>query len=1200
MSISMPRRCACRMWIFPDVGMAIPAVGGIGAALGLSGDVDTPEVDVDIDAPEVDVDLPSVDVDVPEVDIDVPSVDMELEAPSVDVDIDAPTLRVPDVDIPDVGMAIPAVGGIGAALGLSGDVDTPEVDVDIDAPEVDVDLPSVDVDVPEVDIDVPSVDMELEAPSVDVDIDAPSVDVDVDAPTLRVPDVDIPDVGMAIPAVAGIGAALGLSGDVDAPEVDVDVPSVDVDIDVPDVDVEVPSVDVDVETRGLELAVDTPDLEIETVEVAAGDAAPEKVDNLKLVYGIDAEAEEVLYRRGIYTFEQLVSYDPAQLRLWLEEEGLEADEVESWSTQSSMLAQGIMPQVDVPEPEVTVSGGAAIPDHVDNFELLYGINADGQELLYRRGIYTYDQLASYDPAQLRLWFEEEGLDSFEVDTLPEQGRLLASGVMPEIEISEPEIEVQSGGAAPDRIDNLMMIQGISPEMQALLYRRGIYTYDQLADVDPAELRLWMAEDDRDAAEVDTWGEQSRLLSTGIIPQVDFEEGQYVVHAGDPVPEKIDNFKLIRGVGPASEEMLYRQGIHTYEELADTDPARLQGWVTDRGWVNNTVYSWPTQAGILAGGALADVEIDGDEINVTASTRSIPTQIDDLKLIKGVGPKVENMLFDKGLYSYNQVAEQDPAEMNAWLADNRWYVLEADSWPEQARLLAQGIMPEVEVKSAKLSINEGAAAPEQIDNLKLVQGVTPTTEKLLFSNGVYTYDQLADVDPMTLQGWLADDDRQVVEAQSWPMQAGLLARGVAPSVEISGGEVTVSEGQAVPDEQDNLKLVKGIGPKVESLMFGKGIYTFNQLADMDHREIDGWVDERGWRMMDTSTWPEQARILAGGSLADVEISQTRATISEGGSAPSKIDDLKLVKGIGPKTEELLFRRGIYTFEQLAEQDPEELNAWLDGEGWHVMEAKSWPEQARWLAQGIMPEVEVRGSQVVVIEGQAAPEKTDNLKLVNGIGPKVEELLYRRGIYTFEQLADTDHRDIDGWVDDEGWRMMDTTTWPEQARLLAQGIMPDVKRTRTRSVAPAGDDFKVLPGMDDAAEAVLNTNGVTTYQQLSEREPFEINSWLAAEGRDIPEAEIWPEQASLLSRGLKLPPAAKPGEKDDLKRVKGIGPKIERELNKRGVYTFEQLSKTELDYLDALMVHLGWRRICDPETWSSQSRQFYQEKLSSGNE
>ena len=256
----------------PDASLAVPGVAG--AALGLSGGVDAP--DVDIDVPSVDVDLPrgdlpdapTIDIDVPDVDIDVPSVDMELDVPSVDVDIDAPTvdvdvpdvavdvdvpsvdvdidapnvdvpdvgmavpavaglgaalglsgdadtpdvevptLRLPDVDIPDVGMIVPAVTGIGAAFALRGDVDVPDVDVDIDAPSVDIDAPEVDVDAPSVDIDAPEVDVDL--PSVDMELEAPDVDVDIDAPTLRVPDVDIPDVGMAIPAVAGIGAALGL------------------------------------------------------------------------------------------------------------------------------------------------------------------------------------------------------------------------------------------------------------------------------------------------------------------------------------------------------------------------------------------------------------------------------------------------------------------------------------------------------------------------------------------------------------------------------------------------------------------------------------------------------------------------------------------------------------------------------------------------------------------------------------------------------------------------------------------------------------------------------------------------------------------------------------------------------------------------------------------------------------------------------
>jgi predicted flap endonuclease-1-like 5' DNA nuclease len=65
--------------------------------------------------------------------------------------------------------------------------------------------------------------------------------------------------------------------------------------------------------------------------------------------------------------------------------------------------------------------------------------------------------------------------------------------------------------------------------------------------------------------------------------------------------------------------------------------------------------------------------------------------DDLKLIKGIGPKMEAMLHRMGFFHFDQVAAWTPAEL-AWVDDN----LEGfkgrasrDEWVAQAKILAAG-------------------------------------------------------------------------------------------------------------------------------------------------------------------------------------------------------------------------------------------------------------------------------------------------------------------------------------------------------------------------------------------------------------------------------------------------------------------------------------------------------------------------------
>lgn len=69
--------------------------------------------------------------------------------------------------------------------------------------------------------------------------------------------------------------------------------------------------------------------------------------------------------------------------------------------------------------------------------------------------------------------------------------------------------------------------------------------------------------------------------------------------------------------------------------------------------------------------------------------------------------------------------------------------------------------------------------------------------------------------------------------------------------------------------------------------------------------------------------------------------------------------------------------------------------------------------------------------------APPPAPDDLKLIEGIGPKISELLQAAGITTFAQLAATDVERLREILLQAGLRIADPTTWSEQARLAAAG-------------------------------------------------------------------------------------------------------------------------------------------------------------------
>jgi len=86
---------------------------------------------------------------------------------------------------------------------------------------------------------------------------------------------------------------------------------------------------------------------------------------------------------------------------------------------------------------------------------------------------------------------------------------------------------------------------------------------------------------------------------------------------------------------------------------------------------------------------------------------------------------------------------------------------------------------------------------------------------------------------------------------------------------------------------------------------------------------------------------------------------------------------------------------------------------------------------------------KGEQAEVpVEAHAVPmpeKSADDLKVLEGIGPKVARILNDAGINSFADLANADAAEVDKVLDANGLQMMDSAGWIEQAKLAAAGDM-----------------------------------------------------------------------------------------------------------------------------------------------------------------
>lgn len=148
-----------------------------------------------------------------------------------------------------------------------------------------------------------------------------------------------------------------------------------------------------------------------------------------------------------------------------------------------------------------------------------------------------------------------------------------------------------------------------------------------------------------------------------------------------------------------------------------------------------------------------------------------------------------------------------------------------------------------------------------------------------------------------------------------------------------------------------------------------------------------------------------------------------------------DDLKLINGVGPFIEKKLNNLGIYTFEQISQFDDELSNTVTDAIEFFPgrIQRDDWVGQAK-----ILMGKKNSGVLGTAIKGKKTP-KLDDLKVVEGIGPKIEGLLKAGGINTWAELAAAEVSRLKEILTEAGprYKLHNPSTWPQQAGLAATG-------------------------------------------------------------------------------------------------------------------------------------------------------------------
>jgi predicted flap endonuclease-1-like 5' DNA nuclease len=439
--------------------------------------------------------------------------------------------------------------------------------------------------------------------------------------------------------------------------------------------------------------------------------------------------------------------------------------------------------------------------------------------------------------------------------------------------------------------------------------------------------------------------------------------------------------------------------------------------------------------------LAVIEPDSSMVVAGADSNAYATlfESDNLQIVEGIGPKVEVILENAGIQTWGDLAGKTPEELRAILAAAGLGMMNPDTWSQQAQLAHEGKWDELVEYQRFLGGGREKAGD--------------------FSN----------------------------DAKIEKMAAKVLELRSVGSDRATYGRIFLD---------NNLQIIEGIGPKVESLLYENGIRSWDDLGAKSSDELKTILAGASLSMMNPDSWPRQAQLAAANdwdTLATLQhsLDAGRSNVGDGDN-PAKVDklaeklssarlasreasinyaalfgtdNLQIIEGIGPKVAELLSSNGIATWADLASKSPDEIKPILDaaGSAYKMMDPTSWPQQAKLAAEGQWSALiefqkfldggkESTGdfetpskAEDMALKILGFSNNPEDLKIVEGIGPKIESLLKEGGINNWDDLATTLVARLYEILDaaGENYRLAKPATWPRQAALAAEGRWDELK-------------------------------------------------------------------------------------------------------------------------------------------------------------
>jgi predicted flap endonuclease-1-like 5' DNA nuclease len=255
--------------------------------------------------------------------------------------------------------------------------------------------------------------------------------------------------------------------------------------------------------------------------------------------------------------------------------------------------------------------------------------------------------------------------------------------------------------------------------------------------------------------------------------------------------------------------------------------------------------------------------------------------DDLKMISGIGPFIEERLHALAIYTFRQISNFTARDIETINDAIKYFSgrIERDEWVAQARELVHSedkrneLLERIRERKARIYYNRiGIAKKEEAEDLTIISGIGGWIKEKLNVLDIYTFRQISNLTEEDVQ--LITDVMEYfpgrIERDEWIPQAQELVRIAGKKYELLKRIRDRKEriyyerlGVAHKHQANNLTLIKGIGLWIEERLNMLDIYTFKQISKLTPADVETITEilEISPGRIDRDNWVSQAQGLA---------------------------------------------------------------------------------------------------------------------------------------------------------------------------------------------------------------------------------------------------------------------------------------------------------------------------------------------------